>query len=622
MFDWKYDQQHIVASTCLGPQDCTKDDFCYIWSLLIAQILSNYQVSPNQLINEMRELSQEGLQKLIERFINSLYEILVKNDWARVYEKINLNEAKLCYHLNDQIINTCSSLIYYQPNISSNNLMGRVTDEFHNFAQGCEKQVLSKDENIVNLPSTISPTLESISPELIFQILKSTPDLPDLLVSCTTSTALQSVCNSDSFWREKFKYDFGDSEIPEEGETWRDLYYRNWNIGRLPPFSVGDDYAGIIDNFGKLYMFGSNEFGRLGLNEPRNINSSGIVKFGGENKRVVQVSCSLSMTGAITEDGAVWTWGYNYGGSLGIGLQESNEIRGPVEVSLLTQPSIKIRSGRANMIALTQSNEVYVWGILSDNLRSSIPIKLKLPEPAIDVAAGYKSFAAIGKSGQLYFWGNNRSYLFLSPNWNNDARGEFNPRNEAHREFMNPIRVKTEELVRQISMGENHFGLITRKGKVWMAGNNSWYQIGREKASSEEIEKYQQLGVPLLDDIIPNLRLISLPEPVYYLDCRWNTTLAKGSKVWVWGDNKNGQITAESYQIQGQSVKSILRNVSSKFETPQEIGIFDLVTGRKQVIKYILVGPKFSVALTEDGYINMWGESMIIKLLNVSNFKI
>ncbi len=161
------DQQHLKASTCEGPQDCTKDDFCYIWSLLIARILSNYQVSPNQLINEMYGLSSENLKLLIDRFINSLYDTLFKGGWAQIYGKINLNEARLCYHLNDQIVNTCSSLIYYYPKMTSKKLMERVTDEFKNFIQGCERQALSKTEETIN-PPPVTPV--SIQPPITIPI--------------------------------------------------------------------------------------------------------------------------------------------------------------------------------------------------------------------------------------------------------------------------------------------------------------------------------------------------------------------------------------------------------------------------------------------------------------------
>ena len=167
MLGWKYDRQHIAASSCKGPQDCTKDDFCYIWSLLIARILSNYQVSPNQLINEMYGLSSENLKLLIDRFINSLYDTLFKGGWAQIYGKINLNEARLCYHLNDQIVNTCSSLIYYYPKMTSKKLMERVTDEFKNFIQGCERQALSKTEETIN-PPPVTPV--SIQPPITIPI--------------------------------------------------------------------------------------------------------------------------------------------------------------------------------------------------------------------------------------------------------------------------------------------------------------------------------------------------------------------------------------------------------------------------------------------------------------------
>jgi hypothetical protein len=266
--------------------------------------------------------------------------------------------------------------------------------------------------------------LEDFPVEILFRILRSIPELPDLLAACSTSRALQSICKSDSFWRERFQQDFGHSEEPEEGGTWEELYRLLWNIRqRVPKFSVGPEHAGIIYDDGYLYMMGSNRYGQLGMgiSNERNINTSGKIKIGEENKRVIQVSCGEMVTAAITEDGQVWTWGNNFKGILGLGLQERKNIYVPTQVSQLAQPASKIDVGEHSMITMTKTGDVYLWGQLSgyDNTVSLVapsPVKLELPEKAVDVACGYNICAAIGESGKLYFW-ESKDYLYMRTDW-------------------------------------------------------------------------------------------------------------------------------------------------------------------------------------------------------------
>jgi alpha-tubulin suppressor-like RCC1 family protein len=81
----------------------------------------------------------------------------------------------------------------------------------------------------------------------------------------------------------------------------------------------------------------------------------------------------------------------------------------------------------------------------------------------------------------------------------------------------------------------------------------------------------------------------------------------------MWGDNKYGQITSESNKILAlpgtrnrHHNMPRLGNISEKISKPHEIQLFDS-TGKRRDIKYISVGRLFSMALTGDGEINIWG---------------
>jgi alpha-tubulin suppressor-like RCC1 family protein len=80
--------------------------------------------------------------------------------------------------------------------------------------------------------------------------------------------------------------------------------------------SGGVSHTGAIKTDGTLWMWGSNDFGQLGVNDRTNRSSPVQTVSGGNNWK--QVSCGSSYhTGAIKTDGTLWMWGSNQNGYLG-----------------------------------------------------------------------------------------------------------------------------------------------------------------------------------------------------------------------------------------------------------------------------------------------------------------
>ena len=74
--------------------------------------------------------------------------------------------------------------------------------------------------------------------------------------------------------------------------------------------ACGDEHTLVVTHDGALWACGSGEFGRLGLNDEEDRYSFervGAGLFGGA--RVVMAAAGGSNSAAVTEDGAFWTWG-------------------------------------------------------------------------------------------------------------------------------------------------------------------------------------------------------------------------------------------------------------------------------------------------------------------------
>ncbi len=454
----------------------------------------------------------------------------------------------------------------------------------------------------------------------LIEILLALDDLEDIVKACSSSTIFARVCQDNYFWKLRYRQDFGSGrpskEMLKRKIPWKEYYQSTIEILRFPPLSAGYNYLGVIDQKGKLNMWGNNEEGQLGNGSEISTNLPQIVLH-----NVHQVSCGYGATGAVTKNGQVYTWGSNYRGSLGMGYHEEDETP-DTSVPMLVKLSKKVRKinySYSSSIVLTEDGEVYMWGQLTHHLYTEAPLKLNLPigdDKVIDVATGDFTFAAITKLGNLYMWGDNRHYLYLSKNWENAAAGIYDLGNPNHRMLIQPTLVLFPEPIRQISMSGDHFGVVTKKGELWMAGSNYFNQIGEPASIRQDVDEYKKLvkksvekGIGFMSGlvkIIPALIPIKMPSQVLYFNSRWPTSLVKlkDGRVLMWGDNESGQIDIFKRGLQNRGADEISIG-GDMFTKPVEISI-------DHSIVYIMAGGIFTVATTDDGYVNFWGDDLAL----------
>ncbi len=445
------------------------------------------------------------------------------------------------------------------------------------------------------MKSPINASLSILPHEKLIEILLALDDLEDIANACHSSTIFARVCQDDYFWKLRYRQDFGSGrpseETFQEKMPWKKYYQLAIGSMSFLHFSAGMYHLGVIDRNGQLNMWGNNRYGQLGNGTKISTNIPQIVL-----SNVRQVSCGFGITGAITKDGKVYTWGINLKGGLGIGSYDNCVVSVPTLVKLPSQKKAKnINISKTSSIVLTKDGEVYVWGQLSGSLYTAVPIKLNLPDgdnKVIDIATGSSAFAVVTQRGNLYMWGDNTHYLYLSKNWTKKVSRIYNSYNLEHNKFTQPTLIPFLEPIRQISMGRSHFGVVTKKGELWIAGSNHLYQIGEyipDKEEAKILEKLANESRLIFDKTaIPTLIPIKFPSPVLYFNSRWGTSLVKlkDGRILMWGDNRTGQVRG------GGSGREIRKPVEISLDHP---------------IVYIMAGGKFTVAITDDDYINLWG---------------
>jgi alpha-tubulin suppressor-like RCC1 family protein len=178
----------------------------------------------------------------------------------------------------------------------------------------------------------------------------------------------------------------------------------NWRYVQCGPTNTA-----AIKNDGTLWVCGRNAERQLGLGDSTNRSSFTQVGFGVQ--KIQSVSISYSSMSAIGEDGRLWSWGTNNYGILGLNYaQESDRSSFPNAVSITGDYKIKTMDMDFNTAyAVATSGELLRWGDLSSQGGSSFTNRPQVFDYGSwkSVACGFVHAAAIKNDGTLWTIGSN-----------------------------------------------------------------------------------------------------------------------------------------------------------------------------------------------------------------------
>lgn len=264
----------------------------------------------------------------------------------------------------------------------------------------------------------------------------STPvkfDLPEKIVRiCRTGGAL-AISESGSL------YSWGGNYYGERGDGTRGDTTR---IGSFNPHKVdlpkkvtdcshttssaGTHVMALLED-GSVYAWGSNLFGEIGDGEPvpeikpgtdptvRVIPKPFKVEL---KEKIVAVATGRGASYALAEDGALYAWGDNTVGQLGIGDSRVFNSSTPLRVAIPKKVK-KVVSGDFHALALAEDGTLYSWGYNSSNGKSSVtgtgsterviyePRVVSIPGEITSISAGDGQTWVMTKDGGIYGWGGN-----------------------------------------------------------------------------------------------------------------------------------------------------------------------------------------------------------------------
>ncbi|NWX00359.1 RPGR regulator, partial [Caloenas nicobarica] len=201
-------------------------------------------------------------------------------------------------------------------------------------------------------------------------------------------------------------FTFGKSRFAE------DIPSKFWFKNDKPVLiSCGDEHTAIVTGNGKLYMFGSNNWGQLGLGSKNTVSKPTCVKALKPEKTKLAV-CGRNHTLVYTEKGNVYAAGGNSEGQLGLGDTEERSTFHLISFFTNQHKIKQLAAGSYTSAAVTEDGQLFVWGDnsegqigLADEACVSVPCQVDVGKPVSSVSCGYYHSALITGDGELYTFG-------------------------------------------------------------------------------------------------------------------------------------------------------------------------------------------------------------------------
>jgi len=163
---------------------------------------------------------------------------------------------------------------------------------------------------------------------------------------------------------------------------------------------------------GAVWSWGWNKTGQLGLGDTSNRWT--VYQVRGLPLSIAAIAAGGDFSLALAQDGTLWAWGNNAAGQLGLGNRQDTPVLLPQRLPQSAGMDIRaIAAGTAFALALDARGMVYAWG---ENNQGQLgreqsdafqPDIVRGLPPIAALAAGGAFALALGQDGSLWAWGQN-----------------------------------------------------------------------------------------------------------------------------------------------------------------------------------------------------------------------
>ena len=171
----------------------------------------------------------------------------------------------------------------------------------------------------------------------------------------------------------------------------------------------GEDHTFILKNNGELFAFGRNNYGQLGLGNNENVNVPTLLKDKIKDKKIQQIICGEQHIYILTKSGKLFAFGNNYYGQLGLGDYIDRNVP-----TLMNKEIQQIVCGRNHTFILKNNDELFTFGYnyfgqlgLGDHGNRKTPTLLTKEKGIRQIICGADHTFILKNNGKLFAFGFN-----------------------------------------------------------------------------------------------------------------------------------------------------------------------------------------------------------------------
>uniref|UniRef100_A0AAY4BJU4 X-linked retinitis pigmentosa GTPase regulator n=1 Tax=Denticeps clupeoides TaxID=299321 RepID=A0AAY4BJU4_9TELE len=317
-----------------------------------------------------------------------------------------------------------------------------------------------------------------------------------------------------------------------------DVPSRFWLRSDRPArIACGDAHTALVTERGRLYVFGSNSCGQLGLNAAEPVNKPTCVK-GLGRKRVTLVACGKSHTILSTTRDVLYATGGNSDGQLGLGHHDDRATFQPLRPFCDTAPIRMLAAGCNTSAALTDDGRLFMWG---DNSAGQLgmgaersapcPRAVAVGRPVTWVSCGTNHSAVVTDAGDVFTFGSGAGgRLGVAPE---------QPANDSL-----PRRVNSLRCARKVACGGEHTVVLTDEG-LFSFGRGVFGQLG--------------LGTFVFEADVPSAVCVTGMGRPRHVTCGENHTaiVTEEGLLYTFGDGRHGKLGQGDENFANQFVPTL-----------------------------------------------------------------
>lgn len=377
--------------------------------------------------------------------------------------------------------------------------------------------------------------------------------------------------------------------------------------------AAANSHSGALVD-GKLYTWGRNNFGQLGLGYAsemggQNLHPNRPVLVTAAPRDIVSLAFNQNHSAVLTRDGQVYTWGSDEAGELGRGdlgrdscAEEQDNCRLQIGVVPNLGKVVAISSGYGHTLALTDSGEVWAFGdndqkqLGSDSVTNSAkPVQVDFSQAQgvgklVSVLATGSGSFALDDKGQVWAWGTNEEAGLGVGKVCDPYASTPVDQQDCLQYSAKPVLVEFPQtvVIRELAGGSGHVLALTDQGQVYGWGLNFSSQVGYR--GETHLDTDQELPETVEK---PTLLAWSKQKPAKHIYANGTSSYAMlmDGKIYPWG-------------IYGEST-------SDPNAVPDYVDLgepTDKLPALTQV-QEMAVGALHQVARREDGSLFTWGWS-------------